>query len=279
VELPIDECDRLASDGSDPERVTAPSETIPIGAIAACEIAVRANPESRRFAFQLGVALATHNRLRDAMPWYRKAAAAGHAEAMHKLGHALMNGKNGVAINLAEAAEWFRKSAELGQGAPARDYALMLQAGTGVAKDTVGAVKWLRRGAELGDAASMTLYAGELDEGRTVAKNPVEAMQWYRRAIDNGDTDAFWPLAVILEEGRGTRRDFVEAAFLIYRALQKGDAHSFEQMTTNATNWDVEFRRELQKLLKRDGHYSGPLDGSFGGSTQAALKKVFKADP
>ena len=49
----------------------------------------------------------------DAVKWFRKAAAQGHAESQYSLGVMYENGR-GVMKDESEAAKWYRKAAEQG---------------------------------------------------------------------------------------------------------------------------------------------------------------------
>ena len=49
--------------------------------------------------------------------WYRKAAEQDNAAAQFNLGLLCLNGR-GVPQNMEQAAEWFRRSAELGDSSP-----------------------------------------------------------------------------------------------------------------------------------------------------------------
>ena len=50
----------------------------------------------------------------QALNWYRKAADAGEAYSMTKLGMMYQNGRGGLPQDNAQAASWYRKAAENG---------------------------------------------------------------------------------------------------------------------------------------------------------------------
>ena len=48
------------------------------------------------------------------MEWYQKAAEAGEASAMYKLGYAYEHGEGGLTKDEAKAREWYKKAVEAG---------------------------------------------------------------------------------------------------------------------------------------------------------------------
>lgn len=62
-----------------------------------------------------------------------------------------------------QAAEWFRKAAELGDFAAQRDLGYLYLHGEGVKKDAVEARKWLEKAAAQGDVYATDLLK-DLDE-------------------------------------------------------------------------------------------------------------------
>jgi uncharacterized protein len=97
---------------------------------------------------------------KEAVKWYRAAAAQGNAWAQSKLGN-MYNQGHGVAQDYKEAVKWYRLAADQGfppaQGNLGRMYGL----GRGVAQDYVYAHMWL-------NLAAASLSGDELTEGRSV---------------------------------------------------------------------------------------------------------------
>jgi uncharacterized protein len=63
----------------------------------------------------------------------------------------------------------------------------------------------------------------------------------------------------------------VEGARWIFAAIEKGDGVAIKEMTSNALEWTIRFRAELQKRLRDAGVYSGPTEGDFGPATAEAI--------
>jgi TPR repeat protein len=83
--------------------------------------------------------------------WFRKAASAGNADAMHRLAIAYNNG-HGVRQDDAQAAAWYRRAADLGQGSSMFYLGTMCWGGRGVKQDYAEAYKWLSLAVTYGPA-------------------------------------------------------------------------------------------------------------------------------
>lgn len=213
----------------------------------------------------------------EAVRWYRKAVEKDEPWAINNLGSMYKNG-NGVAKDDAEAVRLYRRSADKGNETAMNNLALMYAEGRGVAKDMTEAERWYRKAAEKGVAGAMVslgnIYArGE--GGR--AKDYREAVAWYRKAADKGDNMGVQNLGSMYAFGWGVQRDERQAAQLVFKALRAGNDFSLDQMTSKASNWGPEFRREMQRLLKEAGFYRGSIDGQFGGATAEALRALHRS--
>ena len=155
--------------------------------------------------------------LTEAVKWYRKAAEKGNADAMYLLAelcerefteHCDEVGANypqwyciPVAIfylyrleekhreDLIEAAQWYRKAAELGDTQAMCRLAEFYAFGLGVKMDLTEAARWLRKAAELGDAEAQFLLGEFYAKGLGVEKDLTEAVKWYQKSTDHEHTD------------------------------------------------------------------------------------------
>jgi TPR repeat protein len=133
-------------------------------------------------------------------------AEAGDVEAMLRLGRAL--GERG---EFGEAAEWFRRGADLG------DMRCVVRLGWALQKDErpEEAEPWVRRAAEDGDTTSMYNLGRLLrDRGEVEA-----AEDWFRRAAKLGYVNSMHSLARIHEE----RGNIEEAEIWFRRGAESGD--------------------------------------------------------
>ncbi len=245
----------------------------------------------------------------QALEWYQHAADQGSRDAMAALGALYSKGLDGVANqDVRKAATWFQKAAEKGHVQAMVEIGVMLEEGTGVAKDKRKAARWYKEAAENGDAWSMGRLGGMYEDGEGVAKNlaealhyyingaengdvesmfdlavmyadgkgttksPAQAFEWFMMAANKGSIDAMYELGAIYDQGKGVEKNAQEAAAWILNALSKGDEDTVKEMVSNANAWSRSFRRELQNLMKAEGAYSGPIDGSFGAGTKRAIR-------
>ena len=147
----------------------------------------------------------------------------------------------------------------------------------GATKDTVAALDGYRRAAKLKhpDAVAMVGYLYQTGTGG-LAVDFDEASKYFQQACDLGSASACYNLAANLDDGKGVLADRRRAARLMLLALKKGYETSRDKMKTPG-NWSLDFRIELQKLLKAEGKFSGEPNGEFGADTQAAIAAVFNS--
>lgn len=121
----VTECDKLASHGSDPERVSpgvSQSGMRKSAAIAACLADTELQPENRRLRYLLGRAYFYSGRTEDAMPHVTYAAEAGHRQAQFVLGYIYDGGLQGVAQDRCKAEALWLRSARQGRFAALVSY-------------------------------------------------------------------------------------------------------------------------------------------------------------
>lgn len=183
-------------------------------------------------------------------------------EALNKLGMAYLDGR-GVVQDDAKAAQYFRKSAELGSWKGQGNLGIMCIRGRGVAKDPAEGLKWMRQAADQGVPAAQLNLAAMLDRDPEVPNDLKEAVTWYekaaaggsalaaaelgriylsgeegfpqdyvtavkwfRQAADAGDPNAQNSLGVLLQYGRGVEKNIDEAAEWYERAANQGNARA-----------------------------------------------------
>jgi hypothetical protein len=160
----VTECDRLAASPDDPSRPAGMDGVEfpvidPVKAIPACRAALAASPNDPRVAFQLAVSLHRGGMLTEAYELYRRAAEAGHALGMTRLGNMYENG-DGVPKDMAEAVRWYRKAAVAGDTVAMAYLGLLYEEGRGVPKSKAEAKRWYRKAAALGYEPAKDALAG-----------------------------------------------------------------------------------------------------------------------
>ncbi|NNF77576.1 MAG: SEL1-like repeat protein [Rhizobiales bacterium] len=177
--------------------------------------------------------------------------------------------------NYAQARLWYGRASEAGSRGAMVNLALFYLRGTGVDKDPSRAAELLQRAADKGTGLAMYYLAHQYSSGQGIKRNKRRAAEWYQKAMDNGIARAAFWLGSLYDDGKGVRRDRAKAAELVVHALQQGSYdHAVKQMTTNERAWSKGFRREMQKIMRREGYYDGPIDGSFGSGTKRAIRSL-----
>jgi hypothetical protein len=151
----------------------------------------------------------------EAANWFRRAAELGLAEAQYNLGVMVFEGR-GVRQDYAEALIWLGKAAEQGLSDAQHNIGVIHERGYGVEQDYTEAVRWYRRAAEQGYAPAQCNLGGMYAQGRGVPPDPTEAGEWYTRAAYQGDALAQRSLAAMYTEGHGVPQDYTEAAKWLY---------------------------------------------------------------
>jgi uncharacterized protein len=259
-------CDRLAASPFDPNRVT---QGVPFAdiqqsaAVTACRKAVERNPETPRFKYQLARALDRSGAYAEALPLYQPLAEAGYLTALNALGQMYENGK-GVTKDDAKAVGYYKRAADKGFAIAITNLGLMTAQGHGTAKNDVEAVRLFKQAVEKGEAIAMYALGVMYASGNGVAKDDAEALRLYKQAAEKGNSNAMYGLGNAYAFGRGVATNETEAARWIFAAIEKGDSFAMKEMTSNAMEWTIRFRAELQKRLRDAGVYSGPTEGDVG---------------
>ncbi len=134
----------------------------------------------------------------------------GEAQAQHDLGIRYLMSWD-VKRDYAEAAKWFRKSAEQNFATAQFQLADCYLTGRGVALDQKEAVRWYRKAAEQGDIQAQRRLGDRFARGEGVTKDLVEAVKWVRQAAEQGDISAQETLRDCYANGLGVTQDVVEA--------------------------------------------------------------------
>lgn len=121
----ITECDKLASHGSDPDKIApgvSESGMNKAAAQAACEAAVAKDPNNRRLRYQLGRAYFYDGNFVKALPHLEFAANAGGQQAQFVLGYIIDGGQGGVKKDPCKVEDLWVKSARQGRFASQTSY-------------------------------------------------------------------------------------------------------------------------------------------------------------
>ena len=112
---PLTDCDTLTAHPWDPQKLTEGIywNKVPAArAVLACRLAVRTNPNPRNM-YQFARALAKSKEFAEAAEWYKKSADQGYVQAQYSLGDVYEFGE-GVQVNYVLAQNWYKKAADQG---------------------------------------------------------------------------------------------------------------------------------------------------------------------
>ena len=143
------------------------------------------------------------------------------AEAQFYLGNCYAEGQ-GVPQSWAEAARWFRKSAEQGNAEAQCGLGVCYAEGNGVGQSRTEAVRWFRKAAEQGDAEAQAVLGGCYAKGDGVGQSWTEAVRWVHKAAEQGNAEAQAALGWCYRNGQGVAQSNAEAARWYRRAAQNG---------------------------------------------------------
>lgn len=134
----------------------------------------------------------------------RAQAEKGDAAAQFTLGLSCSTG-NGIAQDLPQAAQWYRRAADQNHAMAQFNLGLMFAGGQGMPADSVAALHWINLSAKAGDAGAQ-FYLGNRCHRASFdrqAKNQVEmrseSYRWFRLAAAQGykDSDAYCERLII----------------------------------------------------------------------------------
>jgi TPR repeat protein len=200
--------------------------------VSACIVWFSGHPISARAQYNLGVAYENGQGVAmddaQAAYWYRKAADQGDADAQTNLGVMYANGFGGLAKDDAQAVTWYRKAAEQGNAKAQYNLGIMYANGKGVQEDDAKAVSCYRNAAEQGYAHAQNNLGVAYANGQGgLAKDDAQAVSWYRKAADQGDADAQTNLGAMYESGRGgLAKDYTPAVAWYQKAADQGNAQA-----------------------------------------------------
>jgi len=217
-----------------------------------------------------------------AAKWFLSAAERGQEAAMTNLGTLYESGR-GATQDYAEAARWYRKAADLGHPFAMHKLALLYEQGKGVPKDDDEAVRLLSAASDKGLSEATSWLADKYAQGRGIPKNEDEALalntraaDQVRRAADQGNAVATFNLGLLYRIGKGVKKSDTEAAYWVVRSLKLGDKYLVSELMRNPNVLSVADRKWLQEVLRDEGTYKGPIDGSFNPDVRTAMEELGK---
>ena len=145
-----------------------------------------------------------------------------YAAALHWLNAAA--DQLGRPRDLATAAKWYRRAAEVGNPLGENNLADLYLRGEGVKQDDSAAFFWFQKAAQQRHTGACIKLGYMYAEGRGVARSPTRSADLWTRACDGRDALACVELARAYATGRGVRTDRARALALFRKACDAGVA-------------------------------------------------------
>lgn len=212
--------------------------------------------------------------------WFRKAADRGHDVAMTNLGTLYETGR-GVKKDFSEAALWYRRAVDKGHVFAMHRLALLLEAGRGVDQDDKEAVRLLKAASDGGLSEATAWLADKYAEGRGIPKDEYEAYKLnavaadqVRRAADRGNAVATFNLGILYRTGKGVTKSDTEAAYWVVKSLRLGDRYLVSELMRNPDVLSIADRKWMQQVLRDEGTYKGPINGTFSADVRTAMEAL-----
>ncbi len=188
------------------------------------EVLVAAEQGDPTAQVRLGVSCYSAMDYVEAAKWFLKAAEQGDGPGQFWLAHMYEMGE-GVSKDYVEAVKWYRKAAENGPSIP--DWvplrlALSYAEGEGVNQDYAEAAKWCRKAAVRGNPVATAMLGAMYYEGRGVSQDYDEAAKWLTKAAEKGHADAQFYLGYMYVVGKGVPQNYAQAAKWYLKAAEQG---------------------------------------------------------
>ncbi len=205
----------------------------------------------------------------------RALADAGDNRAMLGLAYIRLN-PDQPTYNPEEAVQLLTRAADAGAADAQYELAKLYERGLGVPADPARALDLYQRSAaqNFPDAVNdmgFIHYQGSLG----LTPDPAKGLELFALAADLRQPEAMFNYAGLIDEGLVDGRGPEDAAKYLYQALRAGSDPVLNELTTKSERFKPAARKALQKLLKENSFYDGPLDGDYGKSTQSAIRKAY----
>jgi localization factor PodJL len=152
----------------------------------------------------------------------RDAAAGGDAKALFEIGSRYAESR-GVKQDMAAAAKWYEKSAELGFAPAEYRIGNFYEKGTGVARDVKKAKTWYQLAAEQGNASAMHNLAVLFAMAADGVTDNESAAHWFQAAAELGVKDSQFNLGILAAKGVGMKQNLEESYKWFALVAKTGD--------------------------------------------------------
>ena len=210
--------------------------------------------------------------LAQAAEWYQKAAQSGNGKGMYYLGVCYRRGY-GVNVDLPKAITWYRRAAEAGNSGAMYNLGCIYRDATGVQQDYRQALAWFGKAAAAGDGMAMLNTGHMYSDGMGVAKDYSEAMNWFNKALNSGEFWAANSIGMLYEDGKGVAQSYTTAMRYYLRGTNSGDPAAMNNVGVLFASGGGVPRdyTEAMKWFRKAAETQPPDDVSPSGRAQAML--------
>ncbi|RWP62410.1 peptidoglycan-binding protein [Mesorhizobium sp.] len=152
----------------------------------------------------------------------RDAAAGGDAKALFEIGSRYAESRS-VKQDMAAAAKWYERSAELGFAPAEYRIGNFYEKGTGVARDVKKAKTWYQLAAAQGNASAMHNLAVLFAMAADGVTDNESAAHWFQAAADLGVKDSQFNLGILAAKGVGMKQNLEESYKWFALVAKTGD--------------------------------------------------------
>ncbi|MBB3656166.1 localization factor PodJL [Rhizobium sp. BK650] len=191
------------------------------------------------------------------------AARNGDALALFEIGARYTDGRNGLAADQKQAANWYQLSADKGFAPAQYRLGSMYEKGNGIDRDVQRAKALYEQAAGQGNASAMHNLAVLYASGALGQQDYAAAATWFKKAADLGVTDSQFNLAILCARGNGVPADLEESYKWFAIAAKSGDKDAAQKReeVANAMKPD-----QLERArAKADIWKPQPLDNKANG--------------
>jgi TPR repeat protein len=238
IQAAVHDCDLLATDPFDPDRVTDGSwlwkvrgdgrkvETFidSAAAILACLSAADQFPNVDRFRRQVARAYAGEYDFESGLPWLLPLAEKNDPGALAGMGRIYAEGA-GVPQSYEKSFEFYKRSAELGYIGATHEVGKAYRDGRGVRRDYEQGAYWIEKAADWGFVWAQLNMAKNYLKGLGVRQDDGRAVAWFQKAIDQDNGWGMIMLGRLYLEGRGVPQSVNQAMALFQQASDEGLEH------------------------------------------------------
>jgi localization factor PodJL len=208
----------------------------------------------------------------------REAATAGDAKALFEIASRYSEGRGG-ATDMAKAAQWYEKSAELGFAPAQFRIGNFYEKGLGVARDIGKSKSWYLKAAELGVKDSQFNLGILAAKGVGMPQSLEESYKWFALVAKTGDKDAAGKRDEIANSLQPDQLERARAATELWKpkplepnANAVDIPEAWQESQDKTASLDMKKAvQNIQFILNKNGYAAGEPDGVMGGKTKSAI--------